>query len=362
MDWELHALPVIDLYATLATHDQDPFAARMEQNSLQYLRAWQKMCHGNLALPGSPLGIARHAINAELISYGFLAHKIFGPSVTPLTARAAGAQEDGVWDHPYVDFIEHRTPQKFASFSWKNQIMGLLMPIEDHEGNPEFIVPIVNGFIGSFQVAGAGNKTAVTAHSWKKMPDGFETSGTVLMNGKRLKQTLKMISMGSQTVIYEDQVTALSNVTVRAERGLPIGIENDSLTGGRRTLSDEDGLTIFDWQKPQQPASIPGNWANIDGRIGVVVLTGAGMTYNQATRYSPGIAVYSDILYGSYSNEVRRFKAGDEVAHRIAVFFVEVTPKETRKLARFCKIEETPGGKLLEFKQPDGRATEVPLF
>jgi hypothetical protein len=140
----------------------------MEQQSLQYLRAWQVMCNGSLTLPGSPAGFGRHAINCDLTAYGFLAHKIFGPSVKPLTAREANAQEEGVWDYPYVDFIEQRTLQKFVSFSWKNRIMGLLMPIEDQESNPEFIVPITDGFIGSFEVAGRGNKMTVVEHSQKK--------------------------------------------------------------------------------------------------------------------------------------------------------------------------------------------------
>jgi hypothetical protein len=68
MDWELHGLPFIDLYATMATRDKDPFAARMEQSSLQYLRAWQIMGNGSLALPGSPAGFGRHAINVDLTS------------------------------------------------------------------------------------------------------------------------------------------------------------------------------------------------------------------------------------------------------------------------------------------------------
>jgi hypothetical protein len=380
MDWELHGLPFIDLYGTLATRDKDPFAARMEQGSLQYLRQWQIMYHGDLTLPGSPFGITRHAINCELMSFGFLAHKIFGPSVAPLTARTANAQEEGVWDHPYLEFIEHRTAEKFASFSWKNHVMGLLMPIDDHEGNPDFIVPIANGLIGSFQVADANsravplsgmrerkpalasaNNLTATEHSWKKMPNGFETGGTILLDGGRLKQTLAMMSIGEQTVVYEDEVTALSNVTVRAELGLPIGIENDELTGGTRTVIDQDGKTIFDWQKPQKPAGIPGNWVNVDGRIGVVAVAGAGMTYDQASKYSPGISVCSDILYGSYSNQARRFKAGDEVAHRVAVFYVEVTPKETRKLSQACRIEEKSGVKVLRFKQPDGTVDEAPL-
>jgi hypothetical protein len=363
MDWELHGLPFINLYAALATWKQDPFAARMEQMSLQYVRAWQIMCHGSLTPPGSTAGFGRHAINCEQVSYGFLAHKIFGPSVKPLTARAANAEEQGVSDYPYVDFIEHRTLQKYASFSWKNKIMGLLMPIEDHAGNPEFIVPIVDGFIGSFQVEGCANnaKVEVLEHSRKQTADGFEASGTVLIDDGLLKQTLRIISIGDQTVVYEDRVTALADVTVQGERGVPIGIENDSLNGGVRVVSDEGGQATFDWQKPQQPLALQGTWANVDGRLGAVMLKGAGIAYAQASKYSPGIAIYTDILFGSYSDRPRQFKAGDEVAHRVGIFFVEVTPRETASLARSCRIEIASGGKILRLKQPDGKVAVVPL-
>jgi hypothetical protein len=362
MDWELHGLPFIDLYGALATHDQDPFAAHMEQDTLQYMRAWQVMCHGSLTLTGSPAGFGRHAINCELMSFGFLAHKIFGPSVKPLIARAVNVQEAGVWDRPYVDFIEQRTLQKFVSFSWKNRVMGLVMPIQDHEDNPEFAVPTANGMIGSFQVAGADSKPVVIEHSRMQIPDGFETSGTMLVNDGRLKQTLRIYSMGSQTMVYEDRVTALTNITVRGEHGLPMGIENDWLTGGTRRVSDEDSQINFDWQKPQRPVPLPGSWANVDGRLGIILLDGAGMAYAQASRYSPGISVYTDILYGSFSNHPHHFKAGDEVAHRLGVLFVEVTPKETASLAKSCRIETTPNGRVLHFKQPDGKIAEVPLL
>jgi hypothetical protein len=362
MDWELRGLPYINLYAALATHDKDPFAARMEQNTLQYMRAWQVMCQGSLTLPGSPAGISRHAINAEQASYGLLAHKIFGPSVKPLTQRAADAQEEGVWEYPYVELIEHRSPQVFCSFSWKNRIMGLLMPIQGHERNPEFTVPIANGFVGSFQGPDVGGKITVVEHTWKKLPDGFETGGTVLLNGGRLKQTLQMISVGNQTVIYQDHVTALADVTVRGERGVPIGIENDSLTGGTRLVSHEDGQITFDWEKPQKSVALPGSWANVDSRLGVVMLDGAGMAYAQASGYSRGISVYTDILYGSYSDGPRQFKAGDKVAHRVAIFFTEVTPQEMSKLAKSCRIETAPGRKELHFIQPDGKTGQVPLF
>ena len=171
-----------------------------------------------------------------------------------------------------------------------------------------------------------------------------------------------MISVGGQTVIYEDRVVALSDVTVRSERGLPIGIENDAITGGTRVVSSHDGQTTFDWQKPRPPLDLPGSWVNVDGRLGVVMAAGAGIAYAQASGYSPGISVYSDILYGSNSDINRQFKMGEEVAHRVAIFYVEVTPEETSALARSCRIEQKPSGQVLQFKQPSGKNAEVQLL
>jgi hypothetical protein len=241
--------------------------------------------------------------------------------------------------------------------------MGLLIPMgEGHEANPDFTVPIANGFVGSFELEPRGDgKTTVVEHSWHTNEDGFETTGTLQLNGGRLKQTLRVISSGSQAVIYEDHVTALSNVTVRIERGVPVGVENDEITGGTRMVFGGNGHNEFIWQKPRQTVAVPGAWANVDGRPGVVMASGGNMAYAQASGDSPGISVCADILYGSYSDRVRHFKAGEEVAHRVAIFLVEATPKETAALAQSCKLEARPGGQVLRFKQAGGREIEVAL-
>jgi hypothetical protein len=363
MDWELHGLPFINLFASLATHWKDPVASRMEQQSLQYIRAWQIMRQGNMAIPGSRLGITRHAICAEQAAYGFLAHKVFGPATKELTAHAAADQEQGVHEHPYIEFITHRTENKFVSFSWKNRIMGQIIPLwENTYLYPFFTVPIANGFIGSFELSPRGDtKTTVVEHSWKTSPDGFQTTGTLLLNGGRLKQTLTMISTGDRAVVYADRVTALSNITVRAERGAPIGIENDEISGRIRVISSQEGRSEFVWQKPRPPLSLSGSWVNVDGGIGIVAVAGSGLNYTQASGYSPGISVCSDILYSSSSDRTNTFKAGDEVARRIVLFFTKVTPKETAALARSCKIVKDSGGEVLQFRPVGEKKTEVRL-
>ncbi len=369
MDWELHGLPFINLYASLASSKQDAFAARLEQDSLQYMRAWQLMSKdkGSLTFPGSRLDFTRHAINCEQISYGFLAHKLFGEAATPISAAEYADLETGVRRYNDIQLIAQRTRDKFVSMSWTNRIMGMVIPIgAGHEGNPDFTVPIVNGLIGSFGLSPepkkADDKTTVVAHSWKETPDGFETTGTLLLNGGRLKQTVKLVSVGDQTVVYEDHVIAVKDVTITNELGIPIGIENDEFTGGKRTLSAGMGKTVLDFKDPRPANTVPGSWVNIDGRLGVVLITGGSLCYRPATNYASGISVYTDTLFASsVLDQPKRCKAGEDVTRRIAILCTEISPKETAQLVKQIKVNSTPNGPVLSFTGPKGEKVTLRL-
>lgn len=364
MDWEFHGLSFINLFASLGSYQKDPLAARMEQTCLQYMRAWQTMCRGDLAVPGSRLGFTRHAICAEQAAYGYLAHKLFGPPVREVAARKAASELRGVRYYDCLDLVTHRTGSKWFSFSWKNRVMGLLVPIaEGHEGNPFFSVPVVDGFVGALELSPKGDtKLKVLEHSWRPTADGFETSGTLLLNGGRLRQTLRITSVGERTVVYQDCLTALAETTVARERGVPLGIENDQVSGGRRVVYHRDGATVFDWTKPQPPAPIPGDWANLDGQLGVVVAAGSGISYVQSTGYDPHTGVCADVLCCSFSNGPRHFQAGDQVGRRIVVLFVDVTREKTSALARSVQTRNKQGGQVLRLKRPEGGAADVPLL
>ena len=379
MDWELHGLPFLNLYASLATYQKDPMAARLENLTLQYMRHWQKWGHGNLTVPGSRLGFTRHAICAEQAAYGLLAHKLFGPSVKEMKPRKAAALLEGVRPFDRVEFITHRTADKFVSFSWTNRIMGLVIPVgAAHEANPHFTVPIPDGLAGSFEVVldSAEPKTGkekrrsspldgrpqVLEHSWSETAGGFETEGTLLLNGGALRQQIRVTSVGRKTVVYEDRVVALEDVRVRQERGVPLGIENDQMTGGRRIVFHREGKCVFDLKHPQSPSRIPGSWANVDGRLGAVVVGGAGLAYLQAAGYHPQMAVCADVLCGSYSVHDRHFKAGEEVARRIALLFLEISPEQTRALAGCVRVEGNADHQVLRFHLPEGGEVKIRLL
>jgi hypothetical protein len=384
MDWELHGLPYINLYASLGSYQKDALAACREQAILQYMRAWQTMRQGDLAVPGSRLGFTRHAICAEQAAYALLAHKIFGPAATAMSESKAAAQLRGVWEHPFTGFTAHRTDSKFFSFSWKNRIMGLLMPVgAGHDGDPFFSVPITTGFVGSFELSPKGDPDIkVVEHTWRETSNGFETTGSLLLNGGRLQQTLRVTSVGKQTVVYQDRVTALTNLSLSRELGVPLGIENDEVTGGKRVVHHCEGTNTFEWSptvgasvpagpniSADEPKSglartlaLPGTWANVDGRLGVVMVIGSGLTYHQAAGYDPHTAVCPDILYASCSDHPREFKAGELVARRIVLFFVEVTPQKTKTLAQCFRLEEKSHPPVLWIKLPEGGETRLPLL
>jgi hypothetical protein len=163
-------------------------------------------------------------------------------------------------------------------------------------------------------------------------------------------------------VVYQDRVTALDNVLVAAEHGVPVGIENDKITGGLRTIFHPAGKSVFEFNQSQGPVSVPAPWANVDGRLGVVAAAGSVMKYVPATGYHPAMAVGIDVLYASSSDQSHRVKAGDEVARRVVLFLVEVDAEKTAKLAESLRIVNESGAKVLRFELPEGLEAQVPLL
>lgn len=355
-DWELHSDSHIHYLAWQATRYQDPLAGVMERQIAQRMRDQQKLYGGRLAGPASSLGYARDAIQMERTSYAYLYHRYIGPAVNdPAAAQRMWRALNGVRRHPHSDFITHRTDSKFASFSWKNKIMGQVIPIGPWYGNnPHFTTPITNGFVGSFAIADPSAKgLKVVERSWKRPANGFETRGTLSVNGGFLKQELVFASVGERMVVYLDRVTAQRDVRIEQEIGVPFGVENDELNGDRRMLYHQGGSQLITGPDTDQTIRIPGRWANVDGRLGVIAASGSGLAYRDVPKYNRNGA-REDFLYGSFSSEPRDYKAGDLVAQRAVVFLTETSPEETAALADKVRIEKRADGTRLSVELPEG--------
>ncbi len=324
----------------------------MEKRVAQNMREQQQIYGtGRLAGPASSLGYARDCIQTERTSYALLYHKYVGlPADDPVAAERTWRAVNGVRRHVHTDLITHRTGSKFASFSWKNHIMGEVVPMSpDHAGNPHFTTPITTGFVGSFAIADPSAKgLKVIERTWRPLPDGFETRGTLSINGGFLKQEVVFASVGERAVVYLDRVTAEKDVRIEQEIGVPFGIQNDELNGDRRTLYHDGGSHVVTGPDTDQTIRVPGMWANVDGRLGVIAPSG-GLVYRDMPKYNRNGA-REDFLYGSLSAGPREFKAGDVVAQRALVFLTETSPEETASLASKVRLD----GARLTIELPEG--------
>lgn len=360
MDWELNSDGHTNYLAFLSAYGRDPLALGMEKIAAQYVRGHQIMHGGQFAGPSSRLGFGREAITAERICYSLMLHKLLGFPDRERTIRDT-PELRGVRRYNFVDVMTHRTRSKYVSFSWKNQIMGMVMPIgPGHEGSPYFTAPITNGLVGSFAVTGQSGRPQVVRRVWRRTLKGFETEGSLLVNNGSLKQDVQFASVGEKTVVYADSVTALKNVTITQEQGSPFGIENDEFTGDQRTLCFGTGSKTITGPGTEALISVPGQWANVDGRLGIVMVSGSGLTYQDVAGYNRDGA-RQDFLYGSFSDKARSLKAGQQVARRIVVYFVETSPEETARLAEQIRIEKTPSGSVLHLALPEGGEYQVRL-
>jgi hypothetical protein len=361
MDWALNSDGHTHYLAFLSGYLKDPLAHGMEKIVAQYVRGHQLLHGGRFAGPASHLGFAREAITAERIVYSLMLHQTLGFPEPERTIRDT-AELEGVHKYNFVDVMSHRTDSKFASFSWKNQIMGVVMPIgAGHEGSPFFTTPLTNGLVGSFVVSGGkpgGPK--VIGRVWSRTLKGFQTSGTMLINGGALEHRLLFASIGEKTVVYADRVTAMTNLTITRETGVPVGIENDEFTGDQRVLYHAKGSQTITGPGTEAIIRIPGKWANVDGRLGMVVVQGSGLVYQDIAGYNRDGA-RQDFLYGSFSDNERKVKAGQEVARRVVVLYAETSPQDTAQLAEQARIEKTPSGSVLHIALPEGGEYQIKL-
>ena len=360
MDWAVNSDGHIHYLAFLSTYLKDPLALGMEKLVAQYVRGHQMLHGGRFAGPSSRIGFAREAITAERLCYGYLLHKLLGFADSESTIRDK-TELLGARSYQYAEMMSHRTNSKFASFSWKNRVMGLVMPIgPGHEANPYFTTPLTDGLVGSVVLKTPAGKSKIEHQSWRKTSNGFKTSGTVLVHDGALKQELRFASIGEKTVVYSDIITTLKDVTVTREQGVPIGIENDEFTGNVRKLFCESGSQTIVGLGTENLIRIPGKWANVDGRLGIVAVSGSGLAYQDAKNYNRDGAL-QDTLFGSFSDTARDFKAGDHVARRIAVLFTDTSPGDTARLAKLIGIEKTSTGSILRLTLPEGGECRIAL-
>jgi len=350
LDWSLHDYEHISYLAWLATYWRDPLAKILESRLVQYSAQRQKINRDGRFVGESvgDRGFFREAVAAKRIVYAYLHHKLQGKFTDKniLSFKNYEKRLYGVRKYNYVDLIIHRTQKKFVSFSWKLKIMGYVVPSSsNYLNNPYITTPYTKGFVGTYEILNKTKEKLINC-SYNIVNNGFSTTGFLLSNNARVKHYLSFTSIGDEFVVYMDETKANwpCPINIKGERGIPIGIENDELTGECRLLYTSDGkFSILGERSFSEIYKFNGNWINIDNRLGMIVWGSSGIAYQTSGGYNRRGAK-RDLLFGSYSNRDRSFWLNKIINRRGTLILVNYNHKKTREVSNKIDVLNLPEG------------------
>jgi hypothetical protein len=367
LDWALHDYEHIHYLAMLATMYRLPEAALLEQRLAAYARRRQLLSEdGRLIGDMTDLGFAREAVAAERIAVSLWQHRLFGPSPAPKDAAWTKMTRGlaPVRAFHEAGFILHRTPRGVSSFSWKNRLMGVVMPgSEKHLDQPYVATPFIRNLVGEMDVAAeGGGKTKDTIDILEAHPRALEDAFTVGVraetNDHRLTQRIAAASLPSGTMVYIDRVTANADVTVTQSRGVPVGIQNDAVSGNVVRLYSAGGMKTLRGGDAGDTA-ISGAWANVDNRLGLIAPGGKLVYRSAGPPNRPGAR--EDILYGALDTSLHHVRARGEVTRRAAILLPNASAAQTAKVAAGARVDRGDMGTSISFRDVDGKDRMVSL-
>ena len=368
LDWDLHDYEHIHYWTMLGTLYRDPVAGLLEQRTAMYARRRQVLNgNGSFVGPSGSLGFAREAVQAERVAFALLMHQQFGdpPKATDASWKKMTASLEPARAFGPSGFVVHRAERGLLSFSWKHHLMGLAIPqSEGHADSPYVTTPNQQSLVGGFALQGQSGKEAnrftVNSQAIRTDKDGFMLALDATVNAGGLRQQIAVATAAPGVLVYLDRVTALRDVTITEERGLMVGVENDEVSGGKRQIANGGGK--YDVAAGSAADRIlSGNWANVNGRLGLITAPGAPLLYRSVAKTNRAGA-REDFLYGQFqSGTPRPFTQGAVVAERAGLLLPGASSEETARIAASLKVERTADSRILRFMGPDGRAQSLTL-
>lgn len=225
-----------------------------------------------------------------------------GVSDTP--CREESAQTPVSWHEPEHGAIFVKSPRRFASWSWRAREapQGLcLPPAEAH------LAEWCENMGGRVRVAGEQGLRSVLRHQEQPFEGGFITTGEMADTAKAyfgegwtypavVTHQLAVAALpDDRTMIVLEHSAAPIRTYLTEVKGLKLNVPNDLFNGLKRRYAAAGGETVAQGEG-SGITGLGGNWANVEGRIGMAGIYGADEVslYQAGRRRASG---YEDSLY-----------------------------------------------------------------
>ena len=274
-DWKLVHTQASDalIYAMLGLFAHDRAALRLEQQALDWAARIQREEEGfyNVRRDIEYGGL----VTSRYIAC-YMAHAMAPPPPPkPLSSGPLERRLTGVRQMEYAQAILHRTPTKFASFSWGPKRMALALP----ENGSWTVWPHYASYLGL--IAGqdpSRGRAEITALKTATADDAFIVAIRLNRLDGAIQHDAVFVSPPGDLVFYLERITLPGTSDPPARRTGVIGHEYP-LGSNERTLYFSGGRTtlIGEGNKPGT-LRFETDWLNIGDRLGYIIKRRPGCT------------------------------------------------------------------------------------
>jgi len=267
-DWKIyheHCSEIV-LYTMLSLLTADRRAAFLERTALEWLTRQQQTEGGYYNVRRD---LEYGGLCATRLIACCLAHGLAGPPPEPITAAEFDRLASGTRHLAAGKTVVHRTPSKFASFTWAQKRMALALPRD----GTWVIWPHFASYLGIFDGRDSSHRNArLESIDVHVQPDGFRISGALLRCQGKLIQDFCYASPPGDHTVYIERLQTVQGFRPESRETGVIGLEYP-LGSNHRTLHGPWGtLQTTGYGGQAKIHTLHGDWLNIDNQVGYVVL------------------------------------------------------------------------------------------
>jgi hypothetical protein len=259
----------------------------------------------------------------------YLLHRMFGDGAEPVSREEFLASRAGARIFERGGFAIHSAGRKYASFTWRNGVMGLVFVDDD----TWLTAPYERGLVGSLAVKGRRDDTPkALRQSVRQLGDGFAAVAEVSRCQGAVRQWVAMVSLPGRPVLYLERLSAAEDITVDSVRTGALGILNENAPGinpNQRMLRMATGerRVVGMSEEPASEFSMDGGWVNVDDRLGVVTSCRNGFRYLDENRYRR--SRLREVLSACVADEIGPVASGSAFAETGVLILPGATAAET---------------------------------
>lgn len=271
-DWRIYESQCTDvvIYCMLNLITNDPQAAYLEKVAVEQLRKRQ-IAEGGYYNARRDLEYG--GLCATRIIACFYAHAAIQSPEIALSSDEFNLRASGVSHLESARTVLHRTPTKFASFTWAQKRMALAIPSEDGS----VVWPHFASYLGMLNGRDSSARYAKLLYLQIETDEhGFQVTGTLSRCKGQLEHDFYYASAADDYTVYVERLRPKTGFQLKSRESGVIGLEY-SIDSNQRILYGSFGsLTAQGKGGPKSVRTLTSNWLNIDNKIGFVVCRPVG--------------------------------------------------------------------------------------